>query len=80
MRCIVIAVAICISSLNLLAQTPITTGSIAGKLTDKEMGGEPLPFANVLIKNTGTGATTDMEGLFQVENIDQGTYMITYSH
>lgn len=65
-------------SLTVLAQnTP--TGTIAGKLTDKEMQGEPLPFANVLIKGTTKGATTDMDGLFSLENLEPGTYTIVFS-
>ena len=30
------------------------TGSIVGKLIDKEYNNEPLPFANILIKGTTT--------------------------
>lgn len=55
------------------------TGTIAGKLTDREMEGEPLPFANVIIKETGTGSTTNMEGLFQIDNLKPGTYTLAFS-
>ena len=37
------------------------TGTIEGKLLDKEMEGEPLPFANVIIVGTSTGTTTDFD-------------------
>ena len=36
------------------------TGELAGKVMDKEYN-DILPFANVIIKETGTGTTTDFE-------------------
>src|SRR5690606_40306583 len=54
-------------------------GSIAGKLTDKEMNGEPLPFANIIIKGTSIGTMSDVDGLFALENFNPGTYTITFS-
>lgn len=61
-----------------LAQAP-KNGSIAGKLTDREMNGEPLPFANVIIKGTSTGTTSDYDGLYILDNIEPGTYTIVFS-
>ncbi|NJY61147.1 TonB-dependent receptor [Salinimicrobium sp. CDJ15-81-2] len=61
------------------AQVPSPTGMIAGKLTDKEMNGEPLPFANVVIKGSATGTTTDGEGLFKIDNVKPGIYTLTIS-
>ena len=55
------------------------TGSIAGKLLDKEMNGEPLPFANIIIKGTSTGTMTDYDGLFVMENLAPGTYTVIFS-
>lgn len=54
-------------------------GSIVGKLTDKELNNEPLPFANVLIKGTTKGTTSDFDGLFQIEDVEPGTYTLTFS-
>lgn len=54
-------------------------GSIAGKLTDKEVNGEPLPFANIIIKGTSTGAMSDFDGLFVLENLDPGSYTVSFS-
>jgi hypothetical protein len=34
-------------------------GTVSGTLTDKDMNNEPLPFANVQIKGTTIGTTTD---------------------
>ena len=56
------------------------TGSIVGKLTDKDVGGdEPLPFANVLIKGTSKGTTSDFDGLYELQNVAPGTYTMVFS-
>ena len=55
------------------------TGSIVGKLTDKEYNNEPLAFANILIKGTTTGTTSDFDGLYAFEDLDPGTYTVVYS-
>lgn len=54
-------------------------GVITGKLTDKETAGEPLPFANVLIKGTTKGTTTDFDGNYTLDNVAAGTYTIEFS-
>ncbi|RKE98923.1 TonB-dependent receptor [Ichthyenterobacterium magnum] len=54
-------------------------GSISGKLTDKEYNNEPLAFANVLIKGTTTGVTSDFDGLYLFEELKPGTYTIVFS-
>lgn len=55
------------------------SGSIVGKLTDTEFNNEPLPFANVLIKGTQTGTTTDGDGLYTLENLQPGNYTVIFS-
>ncbi len=55
------------------------TGSIVGNVTDKEINGEPLPFASVVVKGTQKGTTTDFDGNFTIENIPVGTYTIEFS-
>ncbi|WP_340199730.1 TonB-dependent receptor [Ascidiimonas sp. W6] len=55
------------------------TGSIVGKITDKELNNDPLPFANVLIKGTTKGTTTDFDGLFQFNDVNPGTYILSIS-
>ncbi len=55
------------------------TGTIVGTLTDKDYNNEPLPFANVIIKGTSTGTTSDMDGLYELANVEPGTYVITFS-
>ena len=55
------------------------TGSIVGKLIDKELNNEPLPFANVLIKGTTTGTTSDFDGLYAFEDLSPGSYTLIFS-
>ncbi|MCK0158006.1 TonB-dependent receptor [Cellulophaga sp. F20128] len=56
------------------------TGSIVGKLTDKEMNNDPLAFANVLIKGTTKGTTSDFDGLYEIANLVPGNYTVQYSY
>ncbi|WP_038532975.1 TonB-dependent receptor [Formosa agariphila] len=55
------------------------TGSIVGKLLDKEYNNEPLAFANILIKGTTKGTTSDMDGVYAFTDIAPGTYTVIYS-
>ena len=55
------------------------TGSVVGKLTDKEMSDEPLAFANILIKGTIKGTTSDYDGLYALEDLEPGTYTLVFS-
>lgn len=77
MKKILILIAALLASNVLHSQE--TTGTIAGMLSDKEMEGEPLPFANVLIKGTSKGATTDFDGLFSINSLEPGTYTVSFS-
>ena len=64
----------------LLGNAQDSKGSLVGKLTDNELGNEPLPFANVLIKGTTTGTTTDFDGLYEIPGIEPGIYTVVYSY
>jgi len=55
-------------------------GSIVGKIIDKEANDEPLAFANVLIKGTTKGTTTDFDGLYEIANIAPGVYTLSFSY
>jgi len=55
------------------------SGSIVGKLTDTDYNNEPLPFANVFIKGTTQGVTSDIDGLYAIENVKPGTYTVVFS-
>ncbi|MGJ8665055.1 MAG: TonB-dependent receptor domain-containing protein [Patiriisocius sp.] len=54
-------------------------GSIVGALTDKDADNSPLPFANVIIKGTTKGTTTDFDGLYAINDLEAGDYIIEYS-
>ncbi len=56
-----------------------TKGTIAGNLMDKEISGETLPFANVIIKGTSIGTTTDIDGLYAIANLTPGNYTVVFS-
>ena len=55
------------------------TGSVKGTLTDKQMNNEPLPFANVLIKDSSKGTTSDFDGLYTIDDLAPGTYVVEFS-
>ncbi|WP_088324718.1 TonB-dependent receptor [Polaribacter tangerinus] len=53
-------------------------GVLKGLLTDKETNNDPLPFANVIVKGTTIGTTTDFDGLYTL-NVPAGTQIISFS-
>lgn len=53
-------------------------GTISGVVSDGEMQNEPLPFANVFIKGTTIGTTTEFEGDYSIK-VDPGTYILVFS-
>jgi outer membrane receptor protein involved in Fe transport len=53
-------------------------GTVKGLLTDKEMNNESLPFANVFIKGTSIGATTDFDGNYSFK-VPAGTHVVSFS-
>ncbi len=53
-------------------------GTLSGTLTDKDQNNLPLPFANVLIKGSTTGVTTDEKGTYKL-SLTPGTYTIQFS-
>ena len=55
-----------------------TTGKIAGTVRDAQTG-EPLIGANVVLKGTGMGAATDMDGYFYIINVPIGEYTVEVS-
>ncbi|TSE04229.1 TonB-dependent receptor [Aquimarina algiphila] len=55
------------------------TGTIAGKLLDKESNNQPLPFANVVVQGSTKGSSTDFDGLFEITEVPVGTYTIEFS-
>lgn len=55
------------------------TGSVAGKLTDKEYNDEPLAFANILIKGTTKGTTSGFDGIYTFNDLEAGTHTLIFS-
>ncbi len=53
------------------------TGKVAGVIIDGEFV-EPLAFANVLVKGTTKGATSDFDGKYELE-LAEGTYTLLFS-
>jgi len=53
-------------------------GTLKGLLTDKETNKEPLPFANVVIKGSTVGATTDFDGKYSIK-VPAGTHVVQFS-
>ncbi|WP_047247199.1 TonB-dependent receptor [Maribacter thermophilus] len=54
------------------------TGTISGKMMDGEFN-DVLPFANVLIKGTTVGASSDFDGIYSLE-VEPGTYTVVFSY
>lgn len=52
--------------------------TVTGIISDKDLGNEPLPFANVNIKGKSIGATTDMQGKYTLE-VPAGDHIIVFS-
>lgn len=55
-------------------------GSIIGKVLDKDLNNEPLPFANILISDTNFGTTSDFDGLFEINDLMPGNYKVSISY
>ncbi|WKZ66006.1 MAG: carboxypeptidase-like regulatory domain-containing protein [Flavobacteriales bacterium] len=54
-------------------------GTVSGTITALEGGkAQPMPFVNVLLKGTTTGATTDLDGRFSLQ-AEPGTYTLQVS-
>ncbi|MFV9551608.1 carboxypeptidase-like regulatory domain-containing protein [Algibacter sp. PT7-4] len=56
-----------------------STGSISGKLVDFESNNEPLMFAKITIKETGTEVLSDEKGFFKFDNLIDGEYTLVSS-
>ncbi|MEC3964862.1 TonB-dependent receptor [Flagellimonas halotolerans] len=65
-------------SLTLVQFTFAQVGTIRGELTDGEFN-DVLPFANILVKGTTVGTTSDFEGTYSLE-VKPGTYTVVFSY
>ena len=62
--------------LLITANLVIAQGILVGTITDAKTG-EPSPFVNVIVTQNGQqmgGAATDIDGNFQIKNLNPGTY------
>jgi hypothetical protein len=55
----------------LVSQVFAQNGQISGRVFDQR-NNEPLPFANVIVKGTQIGATTDLDGRFIITGLKPG--------
>ena len=53
------------------------TGLVRGSLIDGDFQ-DPVPFANILVKETGTGTTTDFDGNYELI-LTEGVYTLIFS-
>jgi len=58
--------------------SPVQTGTIAGTVTDANTG-SPIPGVNVVVEGTQQGAATNSEGLFEITDVEAGTYSLEAS-
>ena len=57
-------------------------GAIEGMVDDKETG-EPLPFVNILLLDSGKtvlGTTSDFDGVYRFNELDSGDYKIKFRY
>ena len=53
--------------------------TVSGKVTGAD-DGEPIPGVNVLLKGTGTGASTDIEGNYKLTVPEEGGVLVFFLH
>ncbi|MCF8228945.1 MAG: DUF5686 and carboxypeptidase regulatory-like domain-containing protein [Bacteroidales bacterium] len=75
LRGVLLAVLILMAVINLQAQKTKIMGRVTNAVT-----GEAIPFANIIIKGSSVGATTNFEGEFSIETRDlkKDTLLATY--
>jgi hypothetical protein len=54
-------------------------GTVTGTILDKEFNNEPLPFANIVIKGTKQGASTDENGKYSI-SLKPGNYTLVIGY
>jgi len=73
---LVIILSVLVFQSGLLAQQ---TGSISGRITDKS-NNEELIGANVMVVGTTIGASSDLDGKFNIKGLQPGKYSIKVSY
>ncbi len=54
------------------------TSSIKGRIFNS-INNEPIPFANVIIDSSTVGAASDIDGFYEIKNLEPGEYTVTCS-
>ena len=54
-------------------------GTVTGTILDKEFNNEPLPFANIVIKGTKQGTSTDENGKYSI-SLKPGNYTLVIGY
>jgi iron complex outermembrane recepter protein len=54
------------------------TGSIRGTITTAD--GQPAAYSTIFLKGTSKGATTDQQGVFQIQHLVPGNYTLHVKH
>ena len=54
-------------------------GTVTGTILDKEFNNEPLPFANIVIKGTKQGTSTDENGKYSI-SLKPGNYILVIGY
>lgn len=62
-------------SSSLSAQSGIIKGVVTNSINN-----EPVMFANILVENTGTGTTTDIDGNYEITGLTPDLYTVTASY
>lgn len=67
-------------SLGIVASAQTNSGTLMGKVIDKDTG-EPLSFATVIVYlngNTVNGGSADIDGKYTIKPLEPGTYDVTF--
>jgi TonB-linked SusC/RagA family outer membrane protein len=64
-----------LSSSVLYAESKLIEKTITGKVVDNATG-DPIPGANIIIKGTKKGASTDFDGKFTITTSDEATILV----
>lgn len=60
---------------SIFAQAPQTAANISGTITNAS-NGNSVPFINIVIKGSNTGTASNMDGSFELNNLDEGSYTL----
>ncbi len=69
-------IAVLLFSTHLYSQSDI---KLQGTVTDTETG-MPVQGVNISVQNSGTGTITNRQGHFEIKNLLEGTYSLTFEH